>query len=150
MIFSMCPLLVESVPSQRNATSYAKPPAAAMVGLVSNCVALVTMPPPVVLIDCVPPAAPGGTLAERASVPFVTPLCPAALWSVTAVPVPFHEAGKLYEKTGAPRETCEPTKHMSAKASGARRKKNRRKGMLIRTAHKVFCSFSVCRERATR
>src|SRR6478609_4841405 len=121
-----------------------------MVGLVSNWVALVTIPPAFKVIDCVPPAAPGGTFAESANVAFVTPLCPAALWSVTTVPVPFHEAGKLYEKTGAPTETCEPTKHISAKANGTRRKKNRRRGILIRTAHKVLCSFPTVAKEQTK
>lgn len=58
------------------------------------------MPPAVVVIDCVPTAAPGGTAADNARVPWVVPLLPAVLWSVTVVPVPFHEAGKLYSNTG--------------------------------------------------
>jgi len=77
------------------------------------------MPPALVLIDCVPAAAPGGTNADDAGVPLVKPLLPAELRSVTVVPVPFHEAGKLYSKTGT--LACAPE---AASAKTARAERN--------------------------
>src|SRR5690348_11142358 len=103
------------------------------------------MPPALVVIDCVPDAALGGTEADKAKVPFVTPLFAAVLWSVTTVPVPPHEAGKLYENTGAPNEMCVLKTHAIANANAARSKKNGRRCLLIRTTRKCLALRTLAR-----
>ena len=82
------------MPFHINETLYVKPPAPKTAELFSKDVPLVRMPPTVVLTDW--PVPPDGTAGANDRVPSKVPLLPAVLWSVIVVPVPFHEAGKLY------------------------------------------------------
>src|SRR5579864_1301556 len=103
MSFSMPLLLV--APFQKKSVVKVNPPAAATAELLRSVLLVVCMPPTAVARESVPAAAPGGrTVVERdgcfATVDETIPLFPAELRSVTGVPVPPQEAGKLYCNTG--------------------------------------------------